>query len=166
MPSCQIVGMSATLPNISDLAKWLDATLFTTAYRPVELTVRVCCDRKLYEIKSDVCSTSEMSFAMDRTVPNLSTTCISDSVSLKEPTSSDPINPEMGSNKLFDDDPEGFLSLVLETLQLRKSVMVFCNSKRRCELCVDRIAKVIKLLQPQAILKSRDETGEDSFICK
>lgn len=48
----QIIGMSATLPNIADLANWLDATLYTTTYRPVSLKTFVCMDNIMYAVQS------------------------------------------------------------------------------------------------------------------
>lgn len=36
----QLVGLSATLPNLSVIATWLGASLFTTDFRPVELRQR------------------------------------------------------------------------------------------------------------------------------
>eukprot|EP01039_Chlorochromonas_danica_P010932 gene10932-12154_t len=44
----QVIGMSATLPNIDQVANWLNAELYITTFRPIELRTLVCRERKLY----------------------------------------------------------------------------------------------------------------------
>ena len=39
----QIVGMSATLPNLHEVSAWLGGSHFSSSYRPVNLDVRLCC---------------------------------------------------------------------------------------------------------------------------
>lgn len=52
MPPIQIVGMSATLPNLDMLAKWLSADLYFTDHRPVPLTEMVKVGPTLYNASS------------------------------------------------------------------------------------------------------------------
>src|SRR3546814_18965290 len=49
----QIVGLSATLPNLPTITEWLDAILFTTTFRPVQLVERLCIGSTLYQVTTD-----------------------------------------------------------------------------------------------------------------
>lgn len=53
----QIVGMSATLPNIRFVGeKWLNALVYITDYRPVKLASYLCVDRGLYAVTGNASS--------------------------------------------------------------------------------------------------------------
>lgn len=50
-PSPQIVGMSATIPNLEQMGRWLNsAIVYRTDFRPVPLTVTMCLKGKLFEV--------------------------------------------------------------------------------------------------------------------
>ena len=49
--SLQIVGLSATLPNLDTLSKWLAAEFYTADFRPVELNEMILCENMLYDSK-------------------------------------------------------------------------------------------------------------------
>lgn len=46
----QIVGMSATIPNLDHLAIWLDAAQFTTTFRPISLAHSLVKSNVIYQI--------------------------------------------------------------------------------------------------------------------
>lgn len=50
----QIIGMSATLPNVDQVAKWLDAVLFQTDFRPIELKQMVKIDNDVRDKSGQV----------------------------------------------------------------------------------------------------------------
>eukprot|EP00961_Rhodomonas_salina_P130815 1761061-Rhodomonas_salina.5 len=43
----QMIFLSATVPNIEDLARWIDAQLFVTDFRPVPLTEHLVVNREI-----------------------------------------------------------------------------------------------------------------------
>lgn len=49
----QLVCLSATLPNADTVATWLDASLYQTGFRPVELRHHVCRGRVIYAPGAD-----------------------------------------------------------------------------------------------------------------
>lgn len=63
----QIVGMSATIGNLPELAEFLDADVYQKDFRPVELREYIKCGSDLIEIKKDA-SSIENTFTYHRTV--------------------------------------------------------------------------------------------------
>ena len=50
----QIVGMSATIPNIQDLSKWLNSVHFESDYRPIQLLEFVKLGNTIYDKKENI----------------------------------------------------------------------------------------------------------------
>lgn len=50
----QIIGMSATLPNVDHVSNWLDAVLYKTDFRPIQLKQWVKAGRSLRDAEDQV----------------------------------------------------------------------------------------------------------------
>lgn len=112
----QIVGMSATIPNLSTIASWLNAALFVTDFRPVPLTQLVAQGDDVYEVVGE---------------PNESS---SDWLKPVEPAL-DLASLEINSSP--DDAP--LVYYAMDTLSKGLSTLVFCPTK----LGTERTARLI-----------------------
>ncbi|KAG1658665.1 hypothetical protein FOA52_007871 [Chlamydomonas sp. UWO 241] len=106
----QIIGMSATMPNVSDVAAWLGAQLYLTTFRPVPLDqfIRVgdhLCDRNLKVVRA---------------------------------LNVDPVWRKS--------DPDLFVWLTRETVDEGHSVLLFCGTKRECEMTAKKIVELLGVL--------------------
>merc|ERR1711965_339144 len=65
-PSLQLIGMSASLPNIGSLGTWLKADVFTTNFRPVKLVKYLVLegDRKILKVAKEKNSVEEATYRM------------------------------------------------------------------------------------------------------
>jgi DNA polymerase theta len=133
----QVIGMSATLPNLDQLAAWLNAELFITNYRPVPLREYVVLGTKVYDAKNRTEERIVPAF------PNISQLLQSrDIVSL------------IKSLKIPSD--MGVAQLCHEMIVEGKSVLIFCKSRFDCA----QWAKVIALLFQKSNVQLSQETEE------
>ncbi|KAH8864968.1 Helicase POLQ-like [Schistosoma japonicum] len=147
-PTTRIIGMSATLANISDLTDYLSAELYVSNFRPVKLVEYVKVGDHLYEITS-----SEIShFASGRNdfIDKLAHCRMVDFQYTK---------------KMLSRDPDHLVALVAETLlghsmndycsnrlfhpsftrssKERFSCLVFCPTKVHCENTAKMLAELL-----------------------
>merc|ERR1719341_439237 len=115
----QVVAMSATVGNLKELSTFLEAELFTENFRPVKLVEHVVVGNDICEVRGTGASVVEERFVFTRKTQ----------VATKEA-------------KVLDE--EGVAGLVLEAFPSH-SVLVFCDSKKRCENVAGLLVNVIQL---------------------
>jgi DNA polymerase theta len=112
----QIIGMSATLPNLSCVAQWLKAQLYCTDYRPVPLVEMLKVGPCLYKVVPD----NSGSFTMSK---------------VKE-----------YENSFENGHDEEVSLLCWESIKEGHSVLIFCPTKSRCESLALLMIKHLKPL--------------------
>ncbi|XP_076435892.1 LOW QUALITY PROTEIN: helicase POLQ-like [Babylonia areolata] len=113
----QVIGMSATLNNIGDLAKFLDAEVFSSDFRPVSLTEYVKVGDNLYQVNNKAL------------VP-------------EDKLEHDKILTFTHNEESQQMDPDHLLHLVLEIVP-DNSCLLFCPTKRHCENVALMLAKMM-----------------------
>lgn len=112
----QIVGMSATIPNLINVAKWLNAQLYVTHYRPVLLNEHIVIDHKIMSIKRP--SIDQCEFNPIRIIDPKIYTIEAQTMSV-------------------------LIQLSIETILDGHSCLVFCSTKSSCESLARSISKTI-----------------------
>ncbi|XP_041267886.1 helicase POLQ-like isoform X6 [Onychostruthus taczanowskii] len=111
----QIIGMSATLNNVGDLQKFLQAKYYTNNFRPVELKEYIKIRDTIYAVDSK----TQNGFAFSRV-----------------------LNFKYSSN-LEKADPDHIIALVTEVIP-KYSCLVFCPTKKNCENVASMVCKYLK----------------------
>ncbi|KXH66460.1 DEAD/DEAH box helicase [Colletotrichum salicis] len=125
----QIIGMSATMSNISLLATWLGAHSYETRYRPVPIEEHIVYEGNVYPATT----TSELL----KTAKNLNT-------ATHQPGSRATRRIEPSGHKEFQDPVlNAVISLASETAKAGYGALVFASSRYGCEADARWIAKVM-----------------------
>ncbi|NWY12925.1 HELQ Helicase, partial [Aphelocoma coerulescens] len=111
----QIIGMSATLNNVGDLQKFLQAEYYTNDFRPVELKEYIKIRDTIYAVDSK----TENGFAFSRL-----------------------LDFKYSSN-LEKADPDHIIALVTEIIP-KYSCLIFCPTKKNCENVASMVCKYLK----------------------
>ncbi|NWV58979.1 HELQ Helicase, partial [Malurus elegans] len=110
----QIIGMSATLNNVGDLQKFLQAEYYTNNFRPVELKEYIKIRDTIYAVDSK----AENGFVFSRL-----------------------LNFKYSGN-LEKADPDHIIALVTEVIP-KYSCLIFCPTKKNCENVASMVCKYL-----------------------
>lgn len=118
----QVIGMSATISNLPEVAQFLKADIYTRDFRPVELTEYAKIGNEIFSINQKASSVSE-AFEKVRDCGN------------------------SYQGKILKNDPDHLLELVMEVCP-KFSCLIFCATKLNCEsvsnLLCDHLSSQLK----------------------
>ncbi|WEL22997.1 ATP-dependent DNA helicase [Candidatus Nanohalovita haloferacivicina] len=127
----QMLGLSATISNSSELATWLDAELVESSYRPVDLEHGVYWQNEVEFFTGD----EEIDEEDDSSAPEGFKT----GAEVKKQEE----KKDEGRTEFIDDvHGRGVTNIIEDTLEQEKQAIVFCNSRKGAEKSSDRAGKV------------------------
>ena len=114
----QLIGMSATLSNVEQLAKWLDAVWYESNYKAVPVAEYLVHENKIYK--------------MNASGYNKALRTNSKAVRAIEPSR----DKELSRTK-----HNAVVALAMETVLAGYGVLVFCSSRLGCQITAELIAR-------------------------
>ena len=157
----EIVEMTSDSKESSAISNNFSATVTTSSF---PLTINTAMDvdnntnstidsKGIVEIDSDVSptmhtTTSTYTTNINNTTPQFNSALFDfklDRDITLIPNTSRPLGSGIGPRTSPRSDPEGLYALCIEPLLINKSVMLFCPSKARCEICASEIASIISM---------------------
>eukprot|EP00820_Chromera_velia_P007870 Cvel_20081.t1-p1 / transcript=Cvel_20081.t1 / gene=Cvel_20081 / organism=Chromera_velia_CCMP2878 / gene_product=DNA polymerase theta, putative / transcript_product=DNA polymerase theta, putative / location=Cvel_scaffold1777:134-16153(-) / protein_length=3351 / sequence_SO=supercontig / SO=protein_coding / is_pseudo=false len=155
----QIVGMSATLPNIREVARWLRASCFESAFRPVPLKEMLVVGGKTLYVKPSHEQMKERGGGEVRAIQWPDDWTVQEQGKEADGKGTGGVDAKIvksSSPFSLSEDPDGLLQACYESLLRNDQVLVFCPSKRECEV----VAKRVSLALPDNALESSREGGK------
>lgn len=132
----QIIGMSATISNLQEIAKFLKADVYTRDFRPVEL-------KEYFKIGSELLLIDSKA------------RLLSDVLKVERNDIGSDYKPE-----ILKQDPDHLGSLILEVIP-KLSCLVFCATKQNCENVAILLANVV----PRELRNYKREEKESLIEC-
>ncbi len=141
----QIIGLSATLPNLGQVAAWLGAHLFITSFRPVALELLLCNGKHLERLLPPPPATTGGALA-------------------KAPAPR--WVPDRHLPEYLSDETQAVVHLCLENVQKREGVLVFCASRSWTERCAARVAEALALRVVPEQWEAKVRDGRQELLAK
>ncbi|GIX95936.1 helicase POLQ-like [Caerostris darwini] len=139
----QIIGMSATLSNMSDLQKFLNADIYEKDFRPIELKEYVKVENELYELVNKQSEEWQLVRKLDFNY----------------------------TKEMVFKDPDMITGLVYEVIP-QNSCLVFCPTKKHCENVAKMICQFLpdsvalhKKEEKELLIKTLIEEGNGN-VCE
>jgi replicative superfamily II helicase/intein/homing endonuclease len=142
----QLLGLSATISNSDELAKWLNAELVESDYRPVELEEAVYEGNELEFYDKDggekeVSDSSDEKIGAEKNGDSDINSAFQTGTEMAEEDDEERYEP-VRTQDIPDKHNSKVQNILADTLEQDKQGIVFCSSRKGAEKSSDRVAKV------------------------